>query len=159
MTDFDYPPTHTVTLDQALAAAEERVEKAVAEVKRLEDDDDATGEALAEARQERSDARSQRDALSWAVEEFGGEATVELQAFTATTRSRTLDTVNRVRMGRVGDSELRDWLIAAAIQSAPWADDPTDLEATHEATGRLPPALRDWLNHQLNDLNDLSGKN
>lgn len=168
MSDFNYPPSRTVTLAAALGDVESDIEDTAGRIAQLEDDEDAEAEALAKARGEHSQLTSQRDALEWAVDGdgreggfdgWGEDAEVTFKAFTATTRSRVLDTVNRVTMGPVGESQTRDWLISAGVQAAPWLDEAAGLEEKHEATGNLPPALRDWLNAELNDLNDLTSGN
>lgn len=135
MTDIDYPPSREWTLEAALADAE---------------DTDAP---------EGSPEANQRDALRWAVAQFGGDATVTLRAFTAGTRSRTLDTAGQTTMGELGHNQVQDWLTAAGVVDAPWLDGDEDLEARHELLAALPPALTDWLNAKLTDLNDLSEGN
>lgn len=136
-TSFDYPPTTTLTLGVAL----DDVERALAE-----GGDDAPPEA-------------HRDALAWAVGEFGEDAEITLEAFTTTTRSQTIDTLQRTRVGDVGSNLINDWLVAAGVVDAPWLEGGEDLETRAEITGQLPPALTDWLDAQLDDLNELSEGN
>jgi len=135
MSDFDYPPTREWTLGDALADAEARADG----------DDDA--------------AETHTSGLQWAVDQFGADAQVELRAFTTTTRDRALDTANRKTVGALGTQELRTWLVAAALEDAPWLDGDEDLTATKRVTGELPPALSDWLDAELSELNDLSEGN
>lgn len=137
MVEFDYPPTTTLTLSVAL----DDVERALAE-----GDDEAPPE-------------SHRDALTWAVGEFGEDAEVTLEAFTTTTRSQTIDTLKRTRAGSIGSNLINDWLVAAGVVDAPWLEGGEDLETKAEITGQLPPALTDWLDAQLDDLNELSEGN
>jgi len=136
MTEFDYPPAREYTLNQAL---------------------NSVGEGL-DADTDR-DTENLHDALAWAVNEFGGEATIELQAFTAKTRSRTLDTARRTTVGELGPNQVQDWLTAAGVVNAPWLTDDEDLQKRHELLTALPPALVDWCNAELTDLNDLSEGN
>lgn len=139
MTGFDYPPTKAWDLQAARERAQERADTA----------DDAT---------DRRRAENQADALGWAVSEFGGEASVELAAYTAQTRARVLDTLQTEIAGDIGPEETQLWLVAAGVESAPWFDD-HDLPSKAAATNRLPPALVEWLNSELDDLNDLSEGN
>jgi len=155
MTDIDYPPTRTVTLEQALADVDERLAGLDDRLDKLEDDADATDQAIGEARADRRDAARERDALQWAIEEFGGEAEITLEAHTTTTRSRVLDTANQRTMGSLGQSQLADWLHAAGVVKAPWLEGGEDLQERHALLGALPPALADWIGRQLEDLNDL----
>ena len=138
-TSFDYPPTTTLTLGVALANVEQELATA-------EEGDDAPPEA-------------HRDALAWAVSEFGEDAEITLEAFTTTTRSQTIDTLQRTRVGGVGSNLINDWLVAAGVVDAPWLDGGEDLETRAEITGQLPPALTDWLDAQLDELNELSEGN
>jgi hypothetical protein len=135
MTDIDYPPSREWTLEAALADAEGA--------------DAPPGSAEA----------NQREALAWAVDQFGGDATVTLQAFTTGMRSRTLDIADQTTMGELGHNQVQDWLTAAGVVDAPWLDGDEDLEARHELLVALPPALTDWLNAKLTGLNDLSEGN
>ncbi|AFH22018.1 hypothetical protein OSG_eHP14_00190 [environmental Halophage eHP-14] len=141
---FNYPPTRTQTLGSALDTAENRVSE-------LETDDDTGAQTLA-------NARNQRDALHWAVNEFGEDAEIVLSAYTATTRARTLDTLRGDILGDPGPEEIGNWLVAAGVDDAPWIDD-KDTQSKAQRTGQLPPALVDWLDRQLDDLNDLSEGN
>jgi len=141
-TSFDYPPTTTLTLGVALDDVEQ--ELAAAE----EDDDTDVGQL-----------RADRDALAWAVSEFGESGEVTLEAFTTTTRSQTIDTLQRTRVGDVGSNLINDWLVAAGVVNAPWLEGGEDLETRAEITGQLPPALTDWLDAQLDGLNELSEGN
>lgn len=159
MTDFDYPPAREVTLAQARDDVAESLTDAEGEVDRLEDDDDATESALAEARSEVEVTENRLDALGWAVDVFGDDATIALRAFTTTTRSRVLDTLQRKTVGPVGPNRTEDWLTAAGVTTAPWLDGDEDLQKQAAILGELPPALSDWLNDQLSDLNDLSEGN
>jgi exonuclease VII small subunit len=159
MTDFDYPPSWDVSLEEALSSVEADLEDARGRVDKLEDDEDATNDALAEAYSRRQRLESNRDALEWAVQQFGEGARVSMTAFTATTRARTLDEIQRTAVGQVGNEETRIWLLAAALDDAPWLDPGDDLADAYRITGELPPALQDYLDDQLTDLNDLSEGN
>jgi len=141
-TDFDYPPTSTLTLGVALDDVERELDEAE------EGDDTDVGQLTAD-----------RDALTWAVGEFGEAAEITLEAFTTTTRSRTIDTLQRTRVGDVGSNLINDWLVAAGVVDAPWLEGGEDLETRAEITGQLPPALTDWADAQLDDLNELSEGN
>lgn len=146
MTDIDYPPTRSITLDNALAQANDRV----SDLEPDAEDEDAERGIVA--------ARSQRDALAWALDQWGDEATVDLQAYTARDRARVHDTVRNEIMGDIGGNELQVWMVAAALTDAPWLDD-KDLQSKAQATARLPPALVDWVKRQLDDINDLTEGN
>lgn len=154
-TDFNYPPTTTIVLEAAVDTAQRRLEDCSDRVADLEADDDATRQALQEARSDYQDADNQHDALQWAVTEFAAEAEITLRAHTSETRSEVLDTINRTTMGEVGSNQLQDWLVAAAIVNAPWLSGGEDIRTRADITGELPPALTDWLARELEDLNDL----
>jgi len=156
-TDFDYPPTQTVALGVALDAVESDLDDAKADLADL--DDDAVDRVIRETRAGVSQAQRHVKALQWAVDQFGEEATVTLQAYTATTRARVTDTINRTHIGTVGPDETEVWLIAAGVEAAPWLSGGEDLQTTVEITGQLPPALTDWLADELDELNDLSAGN
>jgi len=138
MTDVDYPPTRTITFGDALESVAAELEAAA--------EDDAT---MAQA--------SHRDALSWAVDQWGSDATVTLAAYTATTRARTIDQFNATTAG-AGAEELNIWLVAAGLEDAPWLSD-HDITSQATATGQLPPGLIDWLRDELDDLNALDEGN
>jgi hypothetical protein len=137
MTEIAYPPSTTVTLADALDDLEERVAT-------LDEDDPDHRPTV-----------NQRDALSWAVEEFGGDAEVVLTAYTAATRARVQDALRSSVVGDVGTGRTQLWLAAAGVDDAPWLSAGDDLATTADVTGQLPPALVDWLQAQLDDLNDL----
>jgi len=138
MSGTSYPPTETIRLGQARDDRRAQLEAD------SEDQEDAT-----------VDSDPYLAALAWAVEEFGTDAEIELTALTAQARARTLDTLNRTRVGEVGQQEARIWLTAAGIERAPWdADD--GLTAQVQVLGdALPPALVDWLHEQQESLNEL----
>ncbi|MCD2204409.1 hypothetical protein [Halobacterium sp. KA-6] len=159
MTSFDYPPTREFTLETALADVRSELADAEARVDELEDDEHAQASALQDARSEREDAASKRNALEWAIREFGEDATITLEAFTATTRARTLDEMQSSTMGDVGGMESRIWLLAAALEEAPWLNGSEDLAEAARVTGALPPAVQDFLDDELTQLNDLSEGN
>lgn len=159
MTDIDYPPSRTRRFGAALASIEDRLATAEQRIADLEADEDATDQALAEARQDRATAANQRDALQWAVAQFGEDAELTLRAFTATSRARVLDTLNRTVVGAVGGQQTRNWLIAGSIEAAPWLDGDEDLAEQASVTGALPPGLVDWLDAELEELNDLTAGN
>jgi len=159
MTDFDYPPSWDVTLEEALSTVKGDLEDAESRVDEFEADEDATDEALAEAYSRRQRLESNRDALEWAIQQFRSEARIKMTAFTATTRARTLDEIQRTAVGQVGNEETRIWLLAAALDDAPWLDSGDELGDAYRITGELPPALQDYLDDQLTDLNDLSEGN
>jgi len=135
MSDIDYPPSRTWRLGEALATADER----------LDEDEDGNSDI----------SQSNRDGLAWAVEQWSDDAEITLEAFTTTTRDRAVDTANRATVGGLGASALRTWLVAASIKQAPWLDGSEDLVECKQTTGNLPPGLVDWLDAQLEDLNDL----
>jgi len=161
MTDFDidYPPSRTYQLSAALDEAKRRVNRLDERIDELEADDEATDQALAEARQERSNAAKQRDALSWAIDEFGADAELTLEAFTANSRARVLDTLQRATVGQVGSEQARNWLIAGSITDAPWLEGGENLRERAEIADAVPPALLDWLDDELEDLNELTEGN
>lgn len=142
MTDFDYPPTREWTLGDALADVEARADAG--------DEDEDGGDRQAD---------TYRKGLQWAVRQFGADATVTLRAFTATTRDRAIDTANRKTVGPLGNQELRTWFVAAALEDAPWLNGDEDLTEAKQVTGALPPALADWLDAELESLNDLTEGN
>ena len=135
MSDFDYPPSTTVTLSDELDQLQ----------RRAEDGNEANDTHI--------------EALEWAINEFGADATVCVQGMTTTKRDRTVDTANRVTMGPLGASALRTWLVAASITEAPWLEGGEDLEEQQALLGALPPSVSDWLDAQVEDINDLSEGN
>lgn len=136
MVEFDYPPTATLVLGVEYEEAQARV-----------DDEDS------------DIVETDVTALGWAVREFGEESELTLEAFTAATRSQTVDTLRRKRAGDVGEGLLSNWLVAAAVTEAPWLDGDESLVERADIVGQLPPALVDYLQDQLDDLNDLSEGN
>jgi hypothetical protein len=161
--DFDYPPSQTYTLAAALDTIEDRVNELKERIDDLEaqrdnDDEADVGEDLVEARNEKDAAENKRDALQWAVNEFGEDAELTLEAYTTKTRSRTIDTFRAQTVG-AGSEELNDWLVAAGVADAPWMDDGADLQERADVVGELPPALTDWIEGELDDLNNLAEGN
>jgi hypothetical protein len=138
MTDWDYPPTRTVTLAQARDRLGEQ----------LADCDDA----------EQGRLETLRSGVAWAIDQFGAEATIELEAFTARERDRTLDTLREQLVG-VGDREMQQYFLAAQIESAPWLDGDMDLIEHGRVIGELPPAVVDWLQSEADELNALDEGN
>lgn len=166
MSDWDWPPTRTVTLGAALDDADDRLADARAELERLHDAEDATDRAIQEAQSEASDAEEVRNALRWAVagagdfEGWGRDAEVTFEAFTADKRATVIETIARETMGSPGAAESETWLTAAGVVAAPWMDDGAGLHERKRILGSaLPPGLRDWCTEQLNDLSDLSQGN
>lgn len=155
MTDINYPPSRTVTLETALADVDDRISELDDRIDDLAAEAATTDEALADARTHRQDATRHRQALQWAVDEFGGDAEITLEAHTTTTRSRVMDTANQQTMGSLGQSQLADWMHAAGVADAPWLDGGEDLGTRADLLGALPPRLTDWIATQLEDLNDL----
>lgn len=156
---MDYPPSTELTLEASLSNVEEELEAAKDRLGELEDDDDAKKSALREARSRVGSLSNHADGLRWAIDAWGEEAEVRLTAFTAQSRARTLDTINNKTIGTIGAEETRVWLIAAALDAAPWLDASDDIEGDYRNTGNLPPALQDWLDSEVEDLNDLSPGN
>lgn len=130
--DFDYPPTETLVLGDAL--------------ERWQDADD----------HDRADTFA--DGLGWAVDEFDADAEIVLEALTAGRRNEVIDRINSSRVGDVGDGLVTNWMIAAAITECPWFDDEAPLEDMVAAVAQLPPAVVDWLEHELGELNDLGNR-
>lgn len=137
MTDIDYPPAQTYTLGGALST--------------VEDDLDA----LDEDADERATLANQRDALQWALDQWDAEAELMLQAFTATRRADVVDTLNRTTVGPVGAQKTRTWLVMCSVETAPWLGGGEDYQARAAVADSLPPALVDWLESELEELNDL----
>jgi len=138
MTDWDYPPTRTV----ALAQARDRLDEQLAD---CDDDEQDRLETL-------------RSGVTWAIDQFGADATIELEAFTARGRDRTLDTLREQLVG-VGNREIGQYLLAAQVETAPWLDDDMDLIEHGRVIGELPPAVVDWLQSEADDLNALDEGN
>jgi hypothetical protein len=162
MTGFDYPPSRTWTLSDALEDVTERLSEAEAEVADLEaeqDDDTQPPRALREARQQRQTLSNQQDALKWACREFGDDAEVTIEAFTTGTRDRVTDTLRRTAVGPIGNDKLQTWLVAGGVTEAPWLATDDDLAQQAAYVEALPPALTTWIDDQLDDLNDLSEGN
>lgn len=150
MSDYNYPPTRTYRLGESL-------DDAIQHIADLEDSDDADPAALQEA-------ATARDGLRWLVSGdgdpdgfggFGRGAEIVVSAYTARERGQTLDTARAKTMGDLGPERLRVWLIAGALEAAPWLDTGDDLRTRYEATGELPPAVLDWLDSELEDINTL----
>jgi len=132
----DYPPSRTLTLGTAHERATERADS---------DRDDSDQWAR------------YADALGWAVEQFGADAEVVVKAFTAASRARILDEARRSTVGDLGPERTRSWLVGGSVSAAPWIDAGADagLADRVQATTALPPTLVDWLDSELEDLNDL----
>lgn len=158
-TEINYPPSRTYRLEGTLEDVQEEIATLDEEIADLEDAADVDEQALAEKRVRRSNRADQRDALQWAISEFGADAELTIEAFSTAKRSRTLDTANRQTMGQLGNNQLTDWLLAAAITEAPWLEGGEDLRERYELVGALPPALTDYLDRQQEALNDLSEGN
>lgn len=163
MTDFDYPPSRTYEFGAALEDVEQRLADTEERVDELEaqaaDEEDPDVQGLQEAYQELTTASNYRDALDWAVREWGEAAEITLQAFTAKTRADVLDTIQRTRVGHVGPEQRRNWLVAAGVQAAPFVDESDDVETKAGIVEQLPPALTDWIDEEIEDLNDLTAGN
>jgi hypothetical protein len=165
MSRIDYPPTRTLTLGSALEAIEadlrdverriEELESQLPDEDSDEDPDPATTKALREKRSERSTLGSQRDALQWAVDEWGPDAEIELEAITTASRGRATDAVRNGRVGEVTGQILQRYIAAASLTAAPWLEGGDDLQTRAQILGKLPPGLSDWLQAELDDLNDL----
>lgn len=161
MTDFEYPPTESTTLGAALEDAERDRDDAEERVTRLEqqanDDtqEDPEDSEVADAIDTQHHTEDITSALDWLTNEFGEDATVTVEAFTATERARTLDTVQREVMGSVGSEERRQYFIAAALSEAPWLPSDVDLVEAKRITGELPPSVQDWLDELVTNVNDL----
>jgi hypothetical protein len=139
MTDWNYPPTRTLTLAQARDRLDEQ----------LADCDDGG---------EQDRLETLRSGVTWAIDQFGADTTIELTAFTARERDRTLDTLREQLVG-VGDREMQQYFLAAQIETAPWLDDDMDLIDHGRVIGELPPAVVDWLQSEADDLNALDEGN
>jgi len=138
MTDIDYPPSQTHTTGTARDDLQERIDDADDAVPNLE---------------------SQRDALAWACDQWGDDAEITIQAFTARSRAQVLDALRTEVMGDFGPERQSNWISASAIQSAPWLEGGEDVVERCRITEELPPGLTDWVSEQLDDLNDLSEGN
>jgi len=164
----DYPPSTELTLSAALSNLEDDLAEAQDRVDELEADENAKQSALAEAHSRVNTLENHRKGLQWAIhgdnseggfDGWGENTEIRVTAFTAQSRARTLDTINNKTVGTIGAEETRVWLIAAALDTAPWLDAGDDLEGDYRNTGSLPPALQDWLDSQVEQLNDLSAGN
>lgn len=152
MTEHSFPPTRTVSLDTALGELEDRVDE-------LESDlEDAEGTDATSLAQELQAATSKRDGVHWAVEEFGGDAEIALEAFTTGSRARVRDRLRDVAVN-FGNEQLGVWHTAYAIADAPWLEGDEDFVAQCKTFEGLPPGLSDWILDELDDLNDLSPGN
>lgn len=171
MTDFDYPPSQEYTLGAVLDKLEAQVADQQATVDDLEPDDEEDEvddeQALREARVELESLETHRDGVRWAVhgddrdggfDGWGEDATVVLQAYTGKTRADVVDTLRNEVLGTFGERMVTNWMIAAGIEDAPWIDD-KDIMSKAAPTEQLPPPLLDWLEAELDDLNDLSAGN
>lgn len=159
MTDFNYPPQQTYQFDTERDSLDETISELEHERDQLEATDDRDGDRLQTVRSELQDARGHREAIAWAIEEFGSGATVTLKATTTRARSRAVDTAQRSTTGTLGVEQMQDWLLAASIVDAPWQDDDASLAERGRITGALPPALSNWLRSKQQSLNDLSPGN
>lgn len=137
--DIDYPPTATITLGDALERAEANA-----------DDADSDGNANANANWD-----TYRDGLQWAVDQWGADATITLQAFTASSRARIIDAAESSTVGELGRRELRAKLIVGSAIDAPWLAGDEALAERLRIADVLPPALLDYLDAEVTDLNDL----
>lgn len=167
-TDFDYPRASTVAFGTAVEDLADRVDDLEAKTGELadavdvpddEDPDPAAVKELQETRQDLSQARQQHDALQWAVDQWGEDAEVRLQALTAGSRARVEDTLREGRVGGAGVANQENWILAACLTDAPFLGDGDDLQDRVAVIAELPPALADWLRAELDALNDLSAGN
>jgi len=133
MSGVDYPPSRTIRLGDALEAAEAKA------------DDEGTDGGW----------ETYRDGLSWAVDQWGEDAEISVEAFTGASRARILDTARQHTVGELGRSRQRNALIAGSVIAAPWFDGDDDLATRLRVTGELPPALLDWLDQEVAELNEL----
>jgi len=103
---------------------------------------------------------AQAEAMAWAVEEFGEDATITLQAPTAMERAHAIDKLNQAAVGDVGAERVKVWIVTATLQEAPWLADDDDQELPMQAqmTGALPPAFLTWLQEEMDDLSSLGGE-
>jgi len=131
MSEIEYPPTRTIRFGDAPAVAVDELESV--------------------------DAAAVRDGVAWLCEHYGEDVEVKLAALTAGERAKLMDTVQRDRVGGVGDGLLENWVVAACLDDAPWLAEGASLADRARAVGDLPPQVVDWLSAELDDLNDLSG--
>jgi hypothetical protein len=162
---IDYPPTETITLGVALEAIEadlrdieartEELESELPDEDSEEDPDPATTKALREKRSEQSTLSGQQDALEWATDEWGPDEEIALEALTTADRDRARDALRNERMGEVTNTVLQRYIAAQCLTSAPWLESNDDIHDRAEVLGELPPGFSDWLQSELDDLNDL----
>jgi hypothetical protein len=178
--DFDYPPERSI---EFATAAEQQAKEAddvaddvadqeetVRELQqRVEEDGDggAVATELQQAREhlqtlraQQETAADQRDALRWAVSQWGDDASITLRGITTGTRARIQDTVNATQVGDIGEGVVGNYALAAGIVGAPFFEgDTPDLETRVEYVAALPPELADWIDDELNELMDLGEGN
>jgi hypothetical protein len=162
---IDYPPTETITLGVALEAIgadlrdiEARIEELKSELPDEDSDEDpdpATTKALREKRSEQSTLNSQKDALEWAVNQWDADAEIKLEAIQAIDRERARDALRTGRMGEITTGVLKRYMATQCLKTAPWVETDDDIHDKAKFLGELPPGLRDWLQAELDELNDL----
>lgn len=162
MTDrFDYPPSREIRLGSARDQLEREIADLDREIDDLEGrvdespDDPAPKAALRETRSEKNSLETQLDGVTWAISSWREDATIAVQGLTTESRGEALHAVRHGRMGEVTSDTLGRYLNAQSLQAAPFLEDDDDIHDVAHVIGALPPAFSDWLNDQLDDLNDL----
>lgn len=143
MTRFDYPPSRTLRLGDALD--------------RMRDAQDTADAGLAE--DARGSVQEFEAGLEWAVEEFGTDAEIELHAIDTGTRARIQDHIQGNVVGDAGSGLVSNYVLAACIDDAPFVEDGDDLDDRAELVSHLPPQVTDWLGSELDDLSELTAGN
>jgi len=160
---IDYPPTREYTLEAALESVKADIENGQAEIDDLEaklpdgdeDPDPATTKALREARQRKSTVESYRDALKWAIGEWGEDAKIEIRGIDTNARKQVQKALRTGWMGEATTEDLNHYLIAESLMDAPWVQPDDDIHDLAGFLDELPPGLSDWIEDEMDDLNDL----
>lgn len=101
-----------------------------------------------------------RDGVSWAVDEYGADATVTIGGLTTGEYGRVEDRAadaSREKGGGSTEGIVRVFQIAAGLEDAPFVDAGAGFEERAAAVRELPPQLAEWLQSKVNEQGSLGG--
>lgn len=152
----------TVTLGEALAELDERMDDLVAKHAEAEPDS-----AYAERLEQRAaKVKQQGEGVAHLVEHHGEDAAVTVAGLTAEMQATAHNVVADIRESTPHEhvpGSRRDVIAAVGLQDAPFLDGDEvrpgedELDATLRALGQQPPGVATWLYSEVNDLSGGDG--
>jgi len=134
--------TESVTLEEAIAEIDDRVD----ELNEALDELDADTPDAESLRARKNRLSYLRNGLAWQRDDWGGDTTIEVGALTAGEEAK----MHREVPSAAEPKEMRLWFVAASTEAAPYVGN--DLTETfHEVSG-LHPAFVEWVESKANSL-------